>query len=162
MKLHWSVKRGGIIVKRTKSTCSQQVKSKQRESRWKFMKRTDFTGAWIKIILRPTISIRSLSSKFQAVKLLCLQQLFATDTMKPSLPHIYITGLYMYVGEWGGELREAGWNYKWRVTSQRLHSSGYVWESRWTSWAVRPNEPSGFRGRKDLVHRASALVTTCP
>ena len=31
-----------------------------------------------------------------------------------------------------------------------------------TSWAVRPNEPSGFRGRKDLLHRASALVTTCP
>ena len=30
------------------------------------------------------------------------------------------------------------------------------------SWAVRPNEPSGFRGRKDLFNRASALVTTCP
>ena len=40
--------------------------------------------------------------------------------------------------------------------------AGAVWESRWTSWAVRPNEPSGFRGRKDLLHRASALVTTCP
>ena len=26
----------------------------------------------------------------------------------------------------------------------------------------RPNEPSGFRGRKDLLNRASALVTTCP
>ena len=24
------------------------------------------------------------------------------------------------------------------------------------------NEPSGFRGRKDLLNRASALVTTCP
>ena len=24
------------------------------------------------------------------------------------------------------------------------HSSGAVWESRWPSWAVRPNEPSGF------------------
>ena len=24
-----------------------------------------------------------------------------------------------------------------------------------TSWAVRPNEPSGFRGRKDLLNRAS-------
>ena len=33
---------------------------------------------------------------------------------------------------------------------------------RWTSWADRPNEPSGFRGRKDLLNRASALVTTCP
>ena len=42
------------------------------------------------------------------------------------------------------------------------YSSGAVWESRWTSWAVRPNEPSGFRGRKDLLNRASALVTTCP
>ena len=42
------------------------------------------------------------------------------------------------------------------------HSSGAVWESKWTSWAVRPNEPSGFRGRKDLLNRASALVTTCP
>ena len=35
-------------------------------------------------------------------------------------------------------------------------------ESRWTSWAVRPNEPSGFRGRKELLNHASALVTTCP
>ena len=42
------------------------------------------------------------------------------------------------------------------------YSSGAVWESRWTSWTVRPNEPSGFRGRKDLLNRASALVTTCP
>ena len=29
-------------------------------------------------------------------------------------------------------------------------------------WAVRPNEPSGFRGRKDLLNRASALVSACP
>ena len=35
-------------------------------------------------------------------------------------------------------------------------------ESRWQSWAGRPNEPSGFRGRKELLNRASALVTTCP
>ena len=35
-------------------------------------------------------------------------------------------------------------------------------ESRWTSWAVRPNELSGFRGRKELLNCASALVTTCP
>ena len=44
----------------------------------------------------------------------------------------------------------------------RAHSSGAVRESRWPSWAVRPNEPSGFRGRKELLNRASALVTTCP
>ena len=35
-------------------------------------------------------------------------------------------------------------------------------ESRWPSWAVRPNEPSGFSGRKDLLNRASALVWACP
>ena len=44
----------------------------------------------------------------------------------------------------------------------RAHSSGAVWESRWTSWAVRPNEPSDFRGRKDLLNHASALVSACP
>ena len=49
-----------------------------------------------------------------------------------------------------------------RLASQGHHSSGAVWESRWTSWAVRPNEPSGFRGRKELLNRVSALVTTCP
>ena len=42
------------------------------------------------------------------------------------------------------------------------YSSGAVWESRWTSWAVRPNEPYGFLGHKDLLNRASALVTSCP
>ena len=35
-------------------------------------------------------------------------------------------------------------------------------ERRWTSWAVRPNEPSGFRGRKELLNHASALVSACP
>ena len=39
-----------------------------------------------------------------------------------------------------------------------LHRSGAVWESRWTSWAVRPNEPSGFRGRKAILNHASAAV----
>ena len=42
------------------------------------------------------------------------------------------------------------------------HSSGAVWESRWTSWTVRPNEPSGFRGRKAILNHASALVSACP
>ena len=27
---------------------------------------------------------------------------------------------------------------------------------------LHPNEPSGFRGRKELLNRASALVTICP
>ena len=42
------------------------------------------------------------------------------------------------------------------------HSSGAVWESRWPSWAVRPNEPSGFCGRKAILNHTSALVTVCP
>ena len=46
--------------------------------------------------------------------------------------------------------------------TELFHSSGAVWESRWPSWAVRPNEPSGFRGRKELLNHALALVTTCP
>ena len=29
-------------------------------------------------------------------------------------------------------------------------------------WAVRPNEPSGFRGRKAILNHASALVSACP
>ena len=49
-----------------------------------------------------------------------------------------------------------------RIRSPLTHSSGAVWESRWPSWAVRPNEPSGFGGRKDLLNHASALVTACP
>ena len=31
-----------------------------------------------------------------------------------------------------------------------------------TDGAVRPNEPSGFLGHKELLNRALALVTTCP
>ena len=30
------------------------------------------------------------------------------------------------------------------------------------SRGVRPNEPSGFRRRKDILNHASALVTACP
>ena len=47
-------------------------------------------------------------------------------------------------------------------TCRSFHSSGAVWESRWPSWAVRLNEPSGFRGRKAILNHASALVTACP
>ena len=42
------------------------------------------------------------------------------------------------------------------------HSSGAVWELRWPSWAVRPNEASGFRGRKAILDHALALVSACP
>ena len=48
------------------------------------------------------------------------------------------------------------------LSKRRSHSSGAVWESRWSSWAVRPNEPSGFRGRKAVLNHASALVSACP
>ena len=30
-----------------------------------------------------------------------------------------------------------------------------------SSWAVRPNEPSGFRGRKAILNRASELASAC-
>ena len=33
--------------------------------------------------------------------------------------------------------------------------------SRWPSWAVRPNEPHGFRGRKAILNPAHALVSAC-
>ena len=30
-------------------------------------------------------------------------------------------------------------------------------KSRWPSWATRPNEPFGFRGRKELLNRAFGI-----
>ena len=48
-------------------------------------------------------------------------------------------------------------------SSSRLNqTSGAVLESRWPSWAVRPNVPSGFRGRKAILTHALALVSACP
>ena len=35
-------------------------------------------------------------------------------------------------------------------------------KSRLPSWAVRPNEPSGFRGRKAILNHAHALVSAYP
>ena len=40
------------------------------------------------------------------------------------------------------------------------HSWGAVWESRWPSCSVRPNEPSGFRRRQAILNRAHAHA--CP
>ena len=48
------------------------------------------------------------------------------------------------------------------ISIVHIQSSGAVWKSRWPSWAVRPNGPYGFCGRKELLNRASALVTVCP
>ena len=39
---------------------------------------------------------------------------------------------------------------------------GAVWESRWPSWAVRHNEPSGFRGRKAILNHALAWPQLVP
>ena len=80
------------------------------------------------------------------------------------------TGLENTVGGGGGETR--GKRREWGQGSGRAggyltgddgtrgQSSGAVWQSRWPSWAVRPNEPSGFRGRKELLN--SALVSRYP
>ena len=48
------------------------------------------------------------------------------------------------------------------VTNRDYQSSGAVWKSRWPSWAFRPNEPFGFRGRKSLLNHAHTLVSACP
>ena len=48
------------------------------------------------------------------------------------------------------------------LSAFHAYSSGAVWESRWPSWAVCPNEPSGFCGCKAILNHASALVSACP
>ena len=45
---------------------------------------------------------------------------------------------------------------------QLTHSWGAVWESRWPSWAVGPNEPYGFHGRKaPCSHIGLSLSLIC-
>ena len=78
----------------------------------------------------------------------------------PWLYNLFFPALFLF--DWVGGLWPSYLNVKSCVLGRQRRSSGAVWESRWTSWAVRPNEPSGFRGRKELLNRASALVTTCP
>ena len=62
---------------------------------------------------------------------------------------------------------EPCWLLLWRLyfiprVQELYQSSVAVWESRWPSWAVRPNEPSGFRGRKEILNYAHAQVSPCP
>ena len=59
-------------------------------------------------------------------------------------------------GTAGSSTHSTRWNpLKWRSDPCREdHSSGAVWESRWPSSAVRPNEPSGFLGRKAILNSA--------
>ena len=45
---------------------------------------------------------------------------------------------------------------------QSHHSSGAVWELRWLSWAVCPNELYGFHRCKAILNCAHALVSACP
>ena len=52
--------------------------------------------------------------------------------------------------------------YSQNTAQIHLHISGSVWESRWPSWAVCPNKPSGFRGRKAILNHVLALVSACP
>ena len=40
-------------------------------------------------------------------------------------------------------------------------SSGAVGGSMWPSWAVRPDEPYGFRGRKAILNHVHAFVSAC-
>ena len=57
----------------------------------------------------------------------------------------------------GGYKRNAWYNFE--------HSSGAVWESRWTSWAVRPNEPSGLMSRfiicEGQSHKTLSTFMSC-
>ena len=76
--------------------------------------------------------------------------------VKRQIPGMISMPIYRFTGHTTGRLKGR------RVNGSRNHSSGAVWELRWLSWSVRPNEPSGFRGRKELLNHASALVTTCP
>ena len=86
--------------------------------------------------------------------------------------HAYTLRMWILLNRASALVTTCPWYVKWHLRTLSInsssspivffHSSGAVWESRWTSWAVRPNEHSGFRGRKDLLNRASALVTTCP
>ena len=51
---------------------------------------------------------------------------------------------------------------KKKEKKKKAYGSGVVRESRWPSWAFRPNEPYGFRGRKAILNHAHALVSVCP
>ena len=48
-----------------------------------------------------------------------------------------------------------------KKTKTLKQSSGAVLKSRWPSWALRPNELYGFRGRKAILNHAHALVSAC-
>ena len=53
-------------------------------------------------------------------------------------------------GKSPASLLHQDFTWSWQVSE----SSGAVWESRWPSWAPRPNEPYGFCGRKATVNHA--------
>ena len=49
-----------------------------------------------------------------------------------------------------------------RYNRLEAEKRGFIVQELCESRGGRPNEPSGFRGRKELLNHASALVTTCP
>ena len=49
-----------------------------------------------------------------------LQAISVLTSDSPKLGPALKKNPYIYVGEWGGELREAGWKHEGRVKSQRL------------------------------------------
>ena len=74
----------------------------------------------------------------------------------PGQDHLTFSFLSFLVFDWVGilwpQLSKVLKLVRW---ARRVHSSGAVRESRRPSWAVRPNEPSGFRGRKAILNHAS-------
>ena len=44
-----------------------------------------------------------------------------------------------------------------RVMLVVMSDQNVIVQELWPSWAVRPNEPYGFRGRKAVLNHASAL-----
>ena len=73
-------------------------------------------------------------------------------------------GFLQKVGRFVNTHALSRWNCYLHRTTETMctHSSGAVWKSRWPSWAIRPNEPYGSRGRKATLNHASALVSACP
>ena len=96
--------------------------------------------AWFSVALRPQTPYGSLGRKAQHCH-------FDFHTA-PELWSESVCGLFG--------------RYKAPTVNQSFFIVQELCESRGQSWAVRPNEPSGFRGRKAIVNHASALVSACP
>ena len=81
------------------------------------------------------------------------------------LDHNYLTASYLRLASQPGTGSGAGFEAYFMGTTSVV--PGHIVQELCESRGGRPelsgpNEPSGFRGRKELLNRASALVTTCP